>query len=191
MPSSRSTSRLIKLVNPSASSKSDISPFFPDAQGKTYQDVNKCSKRKSRPRLDVDPSLRRISYRPIMSLGRRSDLVGSGDCRRSIHQLYHFYLANDTYDCSSGYTLLREVVVCSLKCVHGAREEGFIAFSYVDWNQADTRTRDQVSVKPRVATLLAQTSIMNQRHTMVQRLGLLLPRPLGCEIADRGLHHQL
>jgi len=89
---------------------------------------------------------------PIEFLGRRFDLVGSGDCKRSIHQLNNFIIANDTYDCSGGYTLLREVVVGFLERVHGTRKERCIAFSYVDWNQADPRTRNQVSVKARVTT---------------------------------------
>jgi hypothetical protein len=82
-----------------------------------------------------------------MSLGHMSDLVGSGDCRRSLLQLYDFNLANKTYDCSGGNTLPRQFVVCFLKCVHGARGESCIALSYIDRDEADTRTRDQVSVK--------------------------------------------
>jgi hypothetical protein len=87
-----------------------------------------------------------------MSFEHRSDLVGSGDYRRSNRQLNSFKLANGTYDCSGGDTLPRQVVVCFLKCPHGAREEGCVTLSYVDWNKADPRTRDQVSVKARIAT---------------------------------------
>lgn len=76
-----------------------------------------------------------------------SDLVGSGGYKRSANQLYDFNLVNGIYDCSGGYTLPRQVVVCFLKCVHGAGEERRIAFSYVDWNQADSGTRNQVSVE--------------------------------------------
>ena len=87
-----------------------------------------------------------------------SDLVGSGDCKRSTNQLYHFNLGYGTYDCSGGYTLPREVVVCFLKCVQGAREEGCIALSYVDWDQADTRSRDQITIKARIACSSAEMS---------------------------------
>ena len=106
-----------------------------------------------------------------------SDLVGSVDCRRSFHQLYNSNLADGTYDCSGCYTLLRQVVVCVLERVHGTRKERCVTLSYVDWNQADTRTRDQVSVKARVAVSLAHTISIEQERTMAQRLRLPLPRP--------------
>jgi hypothetical protein len=76
-----------------------------------------------------------------------SDLVGSGDYRRSIPQLYNSNLADGTYDCSGGYTLLRQVIVSFLERVHGTRKERCVTLSYVHRNQADPRTRDQVSVK--------------------------------------------
>jgi hypothetical protein len=112
-----------------------------------------------------------------MSLEHMSDLVGSGDYRRSVNQLYNFNIANGAYNCSGRYTLPRQVVVCFLKCIQGAREEGCIAFSYVDGDKADTRTRDQVSVKARVAAPLAHDLIVDQGRTMGQRLRLLLPHP--------------
>jgi hypothetical protein len=53
-----------------------------------YQDVSKCSKHRSHPRLDVDLSLRRIWYMPTMSDGNRSGQGDSGDYKRSVSQLW-------------------------------------------------------------------------------------------------------
>jgi hypothetical protein len=126
-----------------------------------------------------------------MSLGHRSDQVGSGDCKRSANQLYNSNLADGTYDCSGGDTLPRQVIVCFLERVHGPRKERCVTLSYIDRDEADTRTRDQVSVKARIATSLAHPSTMDQGRTMAQQLGLPLPRPQVYEIADRGLLPQL
>jgi hypothetical protein len=123
-----------------------------------------------------------------MSFEHRSDLVGSGDCKRSTGQLYNSNLGNGTYDCSGGDTLLRQVIVSFLERVHGTRKERCVTLSHIDRDEADTRTRDQVSVKARVAVSLAHTILIGLERTMVQRSELLLPHPSGCEIAGRGLY---